>query len=93
MSFIFLSSISVPQDNKLLNKLDKSNHRNPAKIIFDQVEAGISEGDVSLISKYFGSQTYLSLSNSKSGYYSSNQAFYVLEDFFRIYRVASGIII
>jgi len=89
MSFIFLSSISVPQDNKLLNKLDKSNHRNPAKIIFDQVEAGISEGDVSLISKYFGSQTYLSLSNSKSGYYSSNQAFYVLEDFFRIYRVAS----
>jgi len=89
MLFIFLSSISVPQENKLLNKLDKSNHRNPAKIIFDQVEAGISEGDVSLISKYFGSQTYLSLSNGKSGYYSSNQAFYVLEDFFKIYRVAS----
>jgi hypothetical protein len=79
----------LPQENKLLNRLDKSNHRNPSRVIFDQVEAGISEGDVAQISKYFGSQTYLSLSNGKSGYYSSNQAFYVLEDFFKIYRVAS----
>jgi hypothetical protein len=89
MSFVFLTGISLPQEDKLINKLDKSNHRNPTKLIFDQVETGISEGDVGMISKYFGSQTYLSLSNGKSGYYSSNQAFYVLEDFFKIYRVAS----
>jgi hypothetical protein len=89
MSFVFLTGTSIPQDNRLLNKLDKSNHRNPSKVIFDQVETGIAQGDVALISKYFGSQTYLSLSDGKSGYYSSNQAFYVLEDFFKIYRVAS----
>jgi hypothetical protein len=89
MSFIFLSSSSTPQENKFLNKLDKNNHRNPTKMVFNQIEAGISKGSVSVISKYFGSQTYLSLSNGKSGYYSSNQAFYVLEDFFKIYKVAS----
>ena len=89
MSFVFLTGTSIPQENKLIDKLDKDNHHNSTKVIFDQLEAGISEGDVALISKYFGSQTYLSLSNRKSGYYSSNQAFYVLEDFFKIYRVAS----
>ena len=30
---------------------------------------------------------YLSLSNGISGYYSSNQAYYVLQDFFKIYHV------
>ena len=38
---------------------------------------------------YLNTPTYLSLSNGISGYYSSNQAFYVLEDFFNIYKVTS----
>ncbi len=42
-----------------------------------------------MISKYFGQQTYFSFSNGINGYYSNNQAFYVLEDFFKLYKVTS----
>lgn len=56
---------------------------------FNDIESSIKEGDVSGISKYFGQQTYFSLSNGINGYYSSNQAFYVLEDFFKLYKVTS----
>ncbi len=55
--------------------------------VFDRIEVGISSGDVDLLSGFLSSQTYLSLSNGISGYYSSNQAYYVLEDFFRDYKV------
>ncbi len=57
--------------------------------IFNEIGNGLSEGKVSDISKHFGSQTYFSLSNGINGYYSSNQAFYILEDFFKIYKALS----
>ncbi len=57
--------------------------------IFSDISSGISNQDVESIARYFSSQTYLSLSNGISGYYSSNQAYYVLEDFFKIYRVTA----
>lgn len=56
---------------------------------FNDIELSIKEGNVAGISKYFGQQTYFSLSNGINGYYSSNQAFYVLEDFFKLYKVTS----
>ncbi|HMN47554.1 MAG TPA: DUF4783 domain-containing protein [Ignavibacteriaceae bacterium] len=56
---------------------------------FNDIESSIKEGNVAGISKYFGQQTYFSLSNGINGYYSSNQAFYVLEDFFKLYKVTS----
>jgi hypothetical protein len=57
--------------------------------IFSDISNGIANQDVESIARYFSSQTYLSLSNGISGYYSSNQAYYVLEDFFKIYRVTA----
>ncbi len=60
-----------------------------SEIVFKKIEKGISSNDVSAISRFLSSQTYLSLSNGISGYYSSNQAYYVLEDFFKLYRVTS----
>ena len=59
------------------------------ELIFREIESGVKEGNVERISKYFGQQTYFSFSNGTNGYYSSNQAFYVLEDFLKLYRVTS----
>jgi hypothetical protein len=57
--------------------------------VYSSIESGIANGDVSLISKFFTGQNYLSLRNGINGYYSANQSFYILQDFFTIYRPIS----
>ena len=92
ISFIlifFLGSLTSAQENNFLNKLDSSKKVARVQVVFNQIEASISAGNVSGLSNYLPSQTYLSLSNGIRGYYSSNQAFYILEDFFKIYNVTS----
>jgi hypothetical protein len=56
----------------------------PAKV-FSDLENAISSGNVTTIAKYFSGQNFLSLSTGISGYYSANQSFYVLQDFFNIH--------
>ncbi len=92
ITYIFLiilfSTISFSQKtNYNFAKLDKTIQVDSQ--IFNDIESYINEGNIAGISKYFGSQTYFSLSNGINGYYSSNQAFYVLEDFFKLYKVTS----
>lgn len=58
-------------------------------LVFDDIEISIREGNVARLSKYLGAQTYFSLSNGVNGYYSPNQAFYILEDFFNLYKVTA----
>lgn len=69
------------------NSDSKKNTQSESYRVFTDISSGISNQDVESIARYFSSQTYLSLSNGTSGYYSSNQAYYVLEDFFKVYRV------
>lgn len=57
--------------------------------VFDDIENSIREGKVSGLSKYLGVQTYFSLSNGVNGYYSPNQAYYILEDYFNLYKVTA----
>ena len=85
---IFLGSSSA-QERNYLNKFDSSKNVVVKQNIFNNIEIAISKGNTSALSGYLASQTYLSLSNGIRGYYSSNQAYYVLEDFFRIYNVSS----
>ncbi|MCX6151781.1 MAG: DUF4783 domain-containing protein [Ignavibacteriales bacterium] len=56
------------------------------KSILVKVEEGFNGGDVEKFAKYFSSQTYASLSNGVSGYYSPNQFFYILQNYFSIYK-------
>jgi hypothetical protein len=78
------------QENKRLKRLDQESSGGvPAQKIFQEIEEAIAQGNVSGIARFFGSQTYFSLSNGSSGYYSSNQAFYILENFFNVYQVRS----
>lgn len=72
-----------------MNSTDNYEQNSDAKLVFGKIENGIAEGSVKQIIGYFSSQTYLSLSNGINGYYSSNQAYYVLEDYFGEYQ-ASG---
>lgn len=88
---LFLLAVSassvIPQQKNLIQNtgIKKQAEIDPA--VFDEIETAIKNGDVATISRYLGPQTYFSLTNGINGYYSSNQAFYVLDDFFKIYRI------
>lgn len=87
--FIIFSSVSLPQNSNLTRRSESIRNNTQDELIFNEIESGIKESDVKKISKYFGQQTYFSFSNGINGYYSNNQAFYVLEDFFNLYKVIS----
>jgi len=83
------SSLLQAQEEASLQGQNEQNYENAVHSVFNEIESGISSGRVSLISRFFSAQIYLNLSNGTTGYYSSNQAYYVLEDFFKNYQVTS----
>lgn len=85
----FLSSSTFAQEAKFFNKLDSNKRQIITQSVFEDIESGISSGKASAVAPFLSGQTYLSFSNGVNGYYSSNQAYYVLEDFFNMYRVIS----
>lgn len=85
----FLNSILFAQQDGLIQKFDTNKTHQVEIELFPNLESAIREGDINAISTYLGSQTYFSLSNGVNGYYSNNQAYYILEDFFKIYKVTS----
>lgn len=78
--FLFSSSIQ-PQFKRDKNPF---NH-NPRKV-FHEIGKGLKNGEISSFAPYFRNETYISLLNGNSNYYSVNQAYYVLQDFFAVYR-------
>lgn len=88
---LILVTLSVntvfPQQNNLIQKTDLRAQSDFDPALFDEIETAIRNADVVTISRFLGPQTYFSFTNGINGYYSSNQAFYVLEEFFKIYRV------
>lgn len=77
------------QDINLQNKLNSGNSVKVEIIALNEIEEGIQEGNVSKLTGYFASQPYISLLSGVNGYYSSNQAYYILEEFFQNYKVVS----
>jgi len=91
-AFMFVVTFTAEfysQDYYLNKKLNSKSNSHIDNVIFQEIENGIVESDVSKIARYFSPKPYLSFSNGVTGYYSSNQAYYVLEDFFNIYKVIS----
>ena len=86
---ILITSVSYSQQTDPKTKQEVKNRSQIDSQIYEEIESSIREGNVSSIAKYFGSQTYFSFSNGINGYYSANQAYYVLEDFFKLYKVTS----
>ena len=81
--------LSFSQYDSIQQNLSSDTKVKTQTIIFNNLESGILTNDVEKISKYFSPQPYISLINGVNGYYSSNQAYYILEDFFTTYKVVS----
>lgn len=79
----------LSQHNNLQRNLTTPEKIKIQSVILNEIEDGILNNDVQSISKYFSSQPYISLMNGVNGYYSSNQTFYILEDFFKSFKVVS----
>lgn len=80
---------SFPQDNNFQQNLSTNSKIKTQNLIFSDIETGILSNDVQKIAKHFSPQPYISLLNGVNGYYSSNQAYYILEDFFNSFKVIS----
>jgi len=60
-----------------------------ANLLLIKIEEGLNSGAVDKFSKYFAGKNYISLTNGSSGYYSSNQSYYVIKDFLSIFQPIS----
>lgn len=55
--------------------------------VFDRVRDGLASGNFSLFAPHMASQVMMNLRGGESGTYSANQAYYVLENYFRARRI------
>ena len=83
------SSSLFPQHNNLQQNLSTDSKVKVQSIVFNDIEKGIVSNDVNKFSQYFSPQPYISLVNGVNGYYSSNQAYYIMEDFFNSFKIVS----
>ncbi len=60
-----------------------------AQKLFIKIEEGLNSGSIDKFSGYFNNRSYLSLLNGTSGYFSSNQSYYVIKDFLSVYKPIS----
>jgi hypothetical protein len=59
------------------------------RIVFEEIQHGFESGNVAAFSTHFASQVQVALKGAESGYHSSNQAYYMLENFFKNRKVLS----
>ena len=57
--------------------------------IFARVQEGLNSGDVRSFSDHMAPQVYVNLRGGESGYYSANQAYYVLESYLKSRRLVN----
>lgn len=57
--------------------------------LFIKIEEGFNTGAIDKFSNYFNNRNYLSLLNGTSGYFSSNQSYYVIKDFLSVHQPIS----
>jgi hypothetical protein len=60
-----------------------------AQKLLIKIEEGLNSGSVDKFSNYFDERCYISLSSNISGYYSANQAYYIIKDYFSVYKPIS----
>jgi hypothetical protein len=69
--------------------LQVADHDSAAEALFRKIEEGISSGNVAKFSQDLARQTYVSVRGKESGYFSANQAFLILRNFFSSRRLTS----
>ena len=58
-----------------------------ARAIFSDIELGLAQGNPATFSAHLASQLYVSIPGEQGAYYSSSQAFYLLEEFLQRTRL------
>jgi len=79
----------IPTNLKKLEHLKDLEKQQSTFYEFKIIESTITQGNIGLLTTYFNSRTYLNLPNGVSGYYSNNQVYYVLKNYFQKHRVKS----
>lgn len=59
------------------------------RVVFTDVQRGIASGNISAFSAHLHSQVHITLRGGESGLYSANQAYYLLQNYFRERRPVS----
>lgn len=57
--------------------------------IFAKVQGGLNSGDVRTFADHMAPEVYVNLRGGESGYYSANQAYYVLESYLKSRRLVN----
>ncbi len=86
---LIYSYVIFAQNEKLIQNFKPGIKSDSNHIVMSEIEESIKNSDVIKLTKFINSKTYFSLMGNISGYYTTNQAFYLLEDFFKIYKVQS----
>ena len=76
------SNTSTNQSDIKTEKIQKQ-----VSIVFNDVESGLVSNSVNFAAKHFSRQIYISLQGAESGYFSMNQAMYILENYFTARKV------
>lgn len=89
---ILFENPTFAQENRSKLKFNFQQKQREEKVVFSpenimskSIEA-ISSGNISVLSNDFARQIYLSLKTGEKGYFSNNQAFYLLQNLFSIYE-------
>lgn len=84
LSFLLLVTVGdfvAFSQNFLNRKAEKVVTQQDYTEIFRSIETGFSQGNVVSFSKYFAPQVYVNLPGEDGGYYSANQAYYILQNY------------
>lgn len=68
---------------------DRQDEGGAVSALFDDVQSGIVAGDVKKFSMHLARQVFINLRGMESGYFSRNQAFYILDSYLSARRVVS----
>lgn len=56
---------------------------------FKRIEQALAQGNADLLANFFGPKVFVSVSKDRSGCYSANQAYYILQGYFSLYQPVS----
>ena len=85
----FHSNYTFQQKRSVIERKDTHSFKEAYHRTLDGIGNGISSGRISSFSYLFSPQIYLNLSNGVSAYYSSNQAYYVMQEFLNTHQAIS----
>jgi len=77
--YIFFQNNLLAQDIALI--FDQHIGEN-YKHIFSAIEKGIDQGNIEFFAQYLNKRVSLNMPTGESGYFSSNQAYYIIKNFF-----------